>query len=78
MEINRCSRCGSFYVSEGNVCPNCTMKDNKELTKFKNFLEENQNETSLNEISYQTGISQSNLTRFLNYDDFKGFENNFK
>ena len=30
MEFNRCSRCGSFYVSEGNVCPNCSKKDNAE------------------------------------------------
>lgn len=76
MQINRCSRCGNFYVSEGNVCPNCMLKDNIELSAFKSYLEQNSNETSLNNISYKTGISQTNLTRFLSYDGFEDFGKN--
>ena len=31
MEFKKCTRCGNFYVSEGNVCPRCTAKDNMEF-----------------------------------------------
>ena len=34
MEFNRCSRCGSFYISEGNVCPKCSTKDGFEFSNF--------------------------------------------
>ena len=78
MKINRCTRCGGFYTSTGDVCPNCTSKDNQELSAFKTYLENNQNETSLNNVALKTGISQSNLNRFLGYDGFQGFEKNFK
>lgn len=77
MEINRCSRCGNFYTSGGNVCPNCALKDNLELSVFKTYLEENASETSLNNVAYKTGISQTNLTRFLGYEDFKDYGKNF-
>lgn len=78
MEFNRCSRCGSFYVSQGNVCPKCSTKDEFEFSTFKVFVQENGLNDSLDSISGQTGISVKNLNRFLNYDnfDFKGIENN--
>ena len=41
MEFNRCSRCGSFYVSEGNVCPKCSTKDGYEFKTFTNYIKEN-------------------------------------
>lgn len=69
MEFNRCSRCGNFYMSNGNVCPKCSLKDNFELSTFKNYIEENGLNTSLNNISGQTGISVKNLNRFLGYDE---------
>ena len=31
MELNRCSRCGNFYVAEGNVCPKCSSIDGFEF-----------------------------------------------
>jgi ribosomal protein L32 len=74
MEINRCSRCGSFYAFEGHVCPNCITKENLELSTFRNYLEENVNETSLNTVAYETGISQKNLERFISYDSFKEYK----
>ena len=78
MKINRCTRCGSFYTSLGDVCPNCVAKDNQELSAFKNYLQQNEAETSLNNVSIKTGISQTNLTRFLSYDGFQEFGKNFK
>lgn len=78
MEFNRCSRCGSFYVSEGNVCPKCSVKDGFEFSTFKSYIEENGFENSLDTISGETGISVKNLNRFLGYDEFKGFKNSIK
>ena len=74
MEFNRCSRCGSFYLSQGNVCPKCSTKDNLELSTFKNYIQENGLNSSLENISGQTGISVKNLNRFLEYKDIT---NNF-
>ena len=78
MKINRCTRCGGFYTSAGDVCPNCVSKDTQEFSAFKTYLENNTNETSLNNVSLKTGISQANLNRFLGYDGLQGFEKNFK
>lgn len=78
MEFNRCSRCGSFYVSEGNVCPKCSAKDGFEFSTFKNYIQENGLENSLNSISGETGISVKNLNRFLGYNEFKSFKKELK
>ncbi len=75
MEFNRCSRCGSFYLSQDNVCPKCLAKDNLEFSTFKNYIEENGINNSLNDISDQTGISPKNLHRFLTYENI---ENNIQ
>lgn len=76
MEFNRCSRCGSFYVSNDNVCPKCATKDNFEFNTFKTYIKENGFEQNLDTISGATGITVKNLNRFLNYPEFtKEFKN---
>ena len=72
MELNRCSRCGSFYVSNGNVCPKCSIKDGVEFSNIK----KNGFDDSLNAISGETGISVKNLNRFMEYDEFQSFQKN--
>lgn len=74
MEINRCNRCGNFYVSTGNVCPKCTTKDGFEFSTFKTYIQENGLEDSLNTISNDTGISVKNLNRFLSYQEFQDYQ----
>ena len=71
MDFNRCSRCGNFYVSQGNVCPKCSPKDGVEFSTFKNYIKENGFDNSLDTISGQIGVSVKNLNRFLEYEDFK-------
>ena len=39
MQLNKCSRCGCFFTNNGEVCPNCQPKDNLEMNKLQNFLE---------------------------------------
>ena len=75
MEFKKCNRCGNFYVSEGNVCPKCTPKDNLELSTFKNYIEEN-GYNSIDNISTATGISEKNLNRFLGYEGLENYNKN--
>ena len=72
MEFKKCERCGCFFTSNDNVCYNCLTKENLELSKFKNYIKENNlsNINSLNDLSVGTGITSKTLNRFLNYDDF--------
>lgn len=73
MEFNRCGRCGSFYLSQGNVCPKCSAKDGFEFSNFKNYIEENGFENSLESISGEIGISVKNLNRFIEYKEFEEY-----
>ena len=74
MELNRCSRCGNFYVAEGNVCPKCSTKDNYEFSSFKSYVQENGLTNSLNTISNETGILVKHLNRFLEYEEFQTYQ----
>lgn len=71
MELNRCSRCGAFHTNGGDVCPKCANKDNLELSTFKTYIEQN-GFSSVTTVATETGISQKNVSRFLNYE---GIEN---
>ena len=76
MNFNRSSRCGGFFMSEGNTCPSCLQKDQLEMSRLENFIMENSN-TNLNleDIASNTGISNKNLNRFLSQEQFSNFVN---
>lgn len=78
MELNKCSRCGSFYVSDGNVCPKCSKKDGFEFSTFKKYVAENGFENSLDTISGETGITVKNLNRFLGYQEIQNLQKDFR
>ena len=65
MELNKCKRCGAFFASKDSVCPNCKPKDLSDVYKLKNFLQENDLPSSMDVLSYETGISIKNLNRIL-------------
>ena len=77
MNLNKCCRCGCFYSSEDNVCPNCQPKDFNEIAKLKNYFDVNSNFDSIECISANTGITLKNLNRFLNQEEFSKFSNKF-
>lgn len=76
MKFNKCNRCGAFYINAGDVCPNCRPKDDFEMGKLKNFLEENETNYSIESISYNTGISIKNLNRYFLKDNFISYKPN--
>ncbi len=73
MNLNKCSRCGCFFMTDNSVCPNCQAKDQFEMSQLQNFLEENTNQINIDSLSVSTGISVKNLNRFLSQDQFSDF-----
>lgn len=65
MEFKKCVRCGSFFVTDGDVCQNCMPKDRLEHLKFQSYIDNNIQDTA-DTISLNTGISIRNVNRYLN------------
>lgn len=76
MEFKKCSRCGNFYVSNDDVCPKCKPKDTLEFETFKSYIAENGIDSNLQSIFKETGISEKNINRYLNYTHLN--DNNIK
>lgn len=76
MEFNKCSRCGNFFLSNDDVCPKCKAKDTLEFESFKTYISENGVNGNIDLLSSETGISQKNINRYLNYSGYN-FENGF-
>lgn len=75
MEFKKCERCGCFFTTSDNVCQNCMPRDNFELSKLRNYFDENINSNSIQDISVNTGISVKNLNRYLCQNEFSGISN---
>lgn len=70
MNFKKCERCGCFFLSEDNICGNCTPKDRFEMSKLKNYVENESCANSINSIAVETGISVKNLNRYLDNKEF--------
>lgn len=75
MEFKRCERCGSFYLSESNICESCSPKDSFELSKLRNYFEGDIQANSIDSIAIDTGISVKNLNRYLGNEEFSEISN---
>lgn len=69
MEFNKCPQCGSFFAYSGKICPNCLSKDNKQIKKLENYLQNYSIPDTVNELSGNTGILPKDLTRFINQNE---------
>ena len=76
MEVKKCARCGSFLTSYDNICIPCGNKDKADIQNLKSFFEDNSNTYSVKELSFNTGITEKNLTRYLENDDFTPYIGN--
>lgn len=74
MEARKCPRCGCMYISATEVCEKCSKRDSADIYRLRGFVESQEigEGISQSELSIATGISNKNLTRFLEYDEFKG------
>lgn len=78
MEFNKCPQCGSFFASIGKICPNCAEKDNTKIQNLENYLENFTVPDTIEELSVNTGIPTTDLTRFINQNkQFSNFKNLF-
>ena len=76
MNLNKCERCGCFFASNSDVCPNCVSKDEHDISQLKNFLYESDSAVSIENLSSKTGVSLKNVNRFLkNKDLYTTFTN---
>lgn len=76
MNLNKCYRCGCFFASQEDVCPNCKPKDQNECANLSNYLEENGLPESLSALSSNTNISVRNLNRYLKTEQFASYQFN--
>ena len=76
MELNKCNRCGSFFMATGNVCPACSQKDSADIIKLENYMQEFDFPENIDEIACNTGISVQNLNR--HFAENPEFSNKFK
>lgn len=70
MEFKRCDRCGNFFVSTENICHGCLSKDNMEISKLKDYFNNSDIIPSFGDLMSDTGISEKNLMRYLQNNDF--------
>ena len=71
MKFNKCVRCGAFFSSEDNVCPNCKSKDQV-------YISQNDMPKSVESLSFESGVSVKNINRFLEMKEFSAIKNSFK
>lgn len=69
MEFNKCPQCGSFFATTGKICPNCATKNTEKIQKLENYLENNIMPDTLQELSYNTGIPEKDLNKYMNEDN---------
>ena len=65
MNLNKCERCGCFFISESSVCPQCQAKDEQDVSKLKNFMSDADEDISVEALSYSTGVSLKKVNRLL-------------
>ena len=78
MNFNKCCRCGSFYITSGDVCPNCVPKDLCEISNLKNFFNTSTIPDTIDDIALSTGISAKNINRFFKDEQFSDISKKFK
>lgn len=74
MEFKKCVRCGSFYMSDTDVCCNCQSKDRMDISKLNSILDEN-TFNSIQDLSIESGINVNNLNRFIANNQLSGIDN---
>ena len=73
MEIKKCVRCGSLYITENEVCNECLIKDNAEVIKLRGILSEGlEAGTTKQDLAIKAGITSKNLDRYLQTEEFSG------
>ena len=73
MEFKRCMRCGNFFISSNNICSNCEIKDKSDISRLNSILQNSSDINSIEELSINSGINQSNIHRFIEDNSISPF-----
>lgn len=69
MDFKKCARCGSFFLTDNDVCPKCLPKDRSDISKLTNYITDNNiTNSTISSLSANTGITLKNINRYLNSD----------
>ena len=66
MEFKKCARCGCFFTSSNDVCCSCETKDKQDIYNLNNFMMNSPETCSVDNLSFNTGVSTKNISRFIN------------
>lgn len=77
MKFNKCVRCGSFFASDNNVCPNCQSKDEIDKLSLKNYIANHDMPDNAEQLALKSGVSLKNINRYLQSSDFSDIKNSF-
>ena len=70
MEFKKCIRCGDFFASSNDVCSCCETKDEQDLYRLNDFVDNSGVPLSISTLSAGTGISEKNINRFIQNKTF--------
>ncbi len=73
MELKKCARCGCFFASDGCVCSDCSVKDKQDIYNLNSFIVNSPESNSIESLSFNTGISAKNISRFIENRDISEF-----
>ena len=65
MDFKRCNRCGSFFMSDNDICYDCGIKDRADIAKLNNILINTSGVNTVNELSANSGVNPANINRFI-------------
>lgn len=74
MEIKKCKKCGSFIMSDNNICTSCMKETAYENTVLKNYFDENNSFDSIPSISAVTGIAPDVIQNYMKTNNYMGFD----
>lgn len=77
MKFNKCVRCGSFFASDNNVCPNCQSKDEIDKLSLKNYIANHDIPDNIEMLALNSGVSLKNVNRYLQTNDFSDIKKSF-
>ena len=74
MKFNKCMRCGCFFTTSDDVCPNCKEKDQVDISSLKSYLANNETPATISSLSFNSGVSEKNMNRYFQTKEFSKFK----
>ena len=74
MKFNKCMRCGCFFTTSDDVCPNCKEKDQVDISSLKSYLANNETPATISSLSFNSGVSEKNINRYFQTKEFSKFK----